>query len=573
MKKFARRRILYRLLFGIVPVTVGALVVSFLFSRYFLDKMVDRYVPDSNIKAAEIVSLKVSGYVNSARGSLSDLSSAIAHEDSPAKKGYLVRQLLLRSPVFKNIYVIGRDGTIIADTSIGSMANRQKVSETATLAFSGKEVISGVVFSDAAMPYVEICAPVTKWRKVVSALCGEVDFISIWEIMDTTKIGKTGYATLISKDGRYLYHPDKAVVLKGQSISRRSLLRMREAVKGSFVYANMDKRDVLAAFSSVEGLDWKAVVNQDSTEVFQFWLSLRRYLLLFLILMTISVSAFVYIFSRRIALPIEELTRATKIISSGDLQHTITVNGHDEIGVLADSFNAMMLELKKKQNILIHSEKLSAIGRFAASLAHEIQNPISGLIGYVYLLKRKQPEEKVFEFANDMEEELIHIQSTLKRLLSLSNQSEIRFEDISLNSAVERCMKLVEHHFSRYKKVAISAELDETLPCVRGDKILLQQATLNLLLNAGEEVVENGRIRISTWHEGDQVFLEVQDDGEGIEENEIELLFEPFFSTKVSSGGTGLGLYVTNEIVKLHNADIKVVSKRGDTRFTLIFNA
>ncbi len=572
MKNVLKSKILYKLLTGIIPVTTIVLLTASFLASYFFNKMLNRYVPDSNIKAADIVALKVSEFINVATASLSSISEPIAMEQSQYKKGLTLKQLIIRSNDFEYLYIIGRDGKEIANTNINGNVKDHYLEEHIKKSLSGLDSVSKIKYSKENIPYLEVCVPLTKWRKVVGVVCGEVDFRTVWRILDETTIGKTGYAVLIMKNGEYLSHPDKRKVLKNEKVPYLIMNRMNRE-KGSFVYADERGKDVLATYSTIKQTGWKVIVRQDASEVFQEWIAMKKYYFISTLLLIAITVVFVYFISRQVTRPIEELTEATRIIGAGDISHIITIDGSDETAILAKSFNKMVKELNLKQKMLIHAEKLSSIGQFAASIGHEIKNPLGGILGYVQLLKSEAQKDRVVEFAQDMEYEVKQIQKITERLSSMTKQKDYLITDMNLNSVVERCVNLLDHHFKRMKKVRMDVELDEKLPDMKGDKSYLQQAIVNILLNAGEAIEENGMITIRTWHDNGRVFLMVEDDGYGISEEDVGMIYEPFFTTKSANEGTGLGLYITKEIITLHNGEMNVESREGvGTKFVITFN-
>jgi signal transduction histidine kinase len=567
-----KKKILYKLLLGIVPVTTVVLLTASMLANYFLNRMLERYVPDSNIKTADIVSLKVSEFINIAEVSLSSVSEIVAIETPAPKINFMLKQLLLRNSNFEYIYFISADGNEIANTNVGTTLSEHRLTDYIQKTLSGSESVSSVYFSKDGIPYLEVCVPVEKWRKVVGALCGEVDFRTVWNILDETSIGKTGHAFLVMNNGMYLSHPDKRKVLKNERMSKKNMTLMKNG-KGSFIYSDSSGRDILAAFSTISHLGWKAVVEQDASEVFQEWLSMKKYIFLSTIFLIIAMVVFVYIVSRQVTKPIEKLTEATRIIGSGDLTHYIEITGHDETAILAGSFNEMVKELNLKQKMLVHTEKLSSLGQFAASIGHEIKNPLAGIFGYVQLLKKETQTEKVIEYAEDMEEELKQIQKITERLSTMARKKDYQIEEMNLNSVVERSISLLEHHFKKVKRIKLNVNLDERLPVMKGDRAYMQQAVVNLFLNASDAISEDGNLGVSTWLENSKIYLSVEDDGTGISEKDMDMIYEPFFTTKAIGQGTGLGLYITKEIVTLHNGIIEVESRKGEgSKFTLVFD-
>lgn len=561
-------KILIKLLFYVIPVSILSLLITTGISNYYMTKIVNSYVPSANIKTAEIVRLKVSDFFNEAKVSLETIGDVLIDERYSNKRQYLLRQTMLKNSFFEYIDMVDVNGTEIANTNVDNSLGMFERTEVLGTVFEGNVSFSDVYLADNEIPTIAICVPCKKWRRVDSAICGKIDFRSIWNLMDSVKLGKTGYSTLVTSEGRYLSHPDKTKVLKQESISNIEISAISNK-EGSYYVKN--DVDVLATFSTVRGNNWKVVVMQDKNEVFADYILMKRYSIIATSLLTILTGILLIIFSRNITKPIEKLKEATERISSGALNCSLDLTSGDEIGALARSFDKMMNDVKKHQKMLVQTEKLSSLGRFSASVAHEIQNPISGLLGYAYLLK-KHTDPKVVEFGMDIEEELNNIQSVIGSLLALSRQTDYEFEDVNLNNVILKSVELLDHHFSRFKKVEIKSELDDAIPKIRGNKILLQQALLNIVLNSGEALNENGVVVISSISYNGKVEIKVSDNGPGIAENDKEKLFEPFFTTKHGTGGTGLGLYITNEIMKLHQGFIEVISHENvGTDFKLTF--
>ena len=177
------------------------------------------------------------------------------------------------------------------------------------------------------------------------------------------------------------------------------------------------------------------------------------------------------------------------------------------------------------------------------------------------------------EYAAEIKDELQRIDRILERLLRLSKQGEYKFEQTDLNALLQKTAKTLQHHFMRVKQTRIELDLAGALPPIQADKNLLQQVFVNLLFNACEAIEEHGRVTVSTSVQDGVVFARVSDNGRGIHDDVRQKIFDPFYSSKTSDKNTGLGLYITQEIINLHNAQIQVDSQlQQGTTFTLQFN-
>ena len=310
-----------------------------------------------------------------------------------------------------------------------------------------------------------------------------------------------------------------------------------------------------------------------------------------LVLLCLVSGWFVFVVVHR---PIQALIRGTKRVATGDLDHRIDVQSKDELGQLAESFNKMTAELseahaeitgwaqqleervdrkteelEKAHRFLLGSEKMAGIGKLAATVAHEVNNPLFGILTYARLCIRdaEKPEldtatrERMVTQLRTIERESRRCGDLIKNLLTYARQAPRKREPNDVNAAAERAMALVRHQM-KLTGIDLIAELDPTLPPVSCDAAQVQQVALILLTNAAEATGEGGSVRISTAfdEDTDEVILTVSDDGGGIPPEVLPSIFDPFFTTKEDKLRTGLGLAVAKSIVEQHGGTIEAQS-------------
>jgi two-component system NtrC family sensor kinase len=230
--------------------------------------------------------------------------------------------------------------------------------------------------------------------------------------------------------------------------------------------------------------------------------------------------------------------------------------------------------LKESQEQLIQAEKLTSLGQLAASIAHEVNNPLSGILTYTQLLEKKiktdnYDKDVALNYLAKMEAELIRSTKLIRNLLDFARQSPPAFRQVKLNEIVNRAFDLTSHS-AQLQHIQVSRELDLSLPSLMADFDQLQQVCTNLILNAIQAMPNGGNMHIRTYVENNQVKLEVQDTGCGISPANMQKLFTPFFTTKREVKGVGLGLAVSYGIIQRHNGKIDVKSKEGEgTTFTI----
>lgn len=283
------------------------------------------------------------------------------------------------------------------------------------------------------------------------------------------------------------------------------------------------------------------------------------------------------VFARRLSKPLEHLTRMAQKVGQGKFDVNVDVNSRDEIGTLSRSFNRMTGELREREvklaganAALIQSEKLAAFGQIGAGIAHEVKNPLAGILGYAQLALRKLDEDSPLRNnLSIIEKETRRCTDIISNLLQFARQEKAEVRPTQINAVVDAALRIVDHQLG-VNNVKITKELATDLPVINANANQLQQAIMNFAINAQQAMGENGGnllLRTRLWANS-AVIVEIEDDGPGIPEDIRAKIFEPFFTTKPAGQGTGLGLSVTYGIVKDHGGDIRIENvKGGGTRF------
>lgn len=220
--------------------------------------------------------------------------------------------------------------------------------------------------------------------------------------------------------------------------------------------------------------------------------------------------------------------------------------------------------IRSLDEVLTRANRLSALGELAASIAHEIKNPLISIQGFAKRIEGSSDADKIREYAGFIEKESQRLSAVLVRLLDFSHMSEPEKERLDLNSIVDDTILFTEHHLTTFKHIDLTLEKEENLPPVHADKIHLQQAFLNIMMNAAQAMPEGGPLIIRTGRRAPgYVWLSVTDKGTGIEPENIERIFDPFFTTKERGDGTGLGLSLTKKLVEANKGIIEVESTKG----------
>lgn len=268
--------------------------------------------------------------------------------------------------------------------------------------------------------------------------------------------------------------------------------------------------------------------------------------------------------------PILNLNRTMKWAGRGDLSVRAPFESSDEVGELADAFNRMMDELeaardreKVQRAQLAHTEKMAAVGTLAAGVAHEVNNPLSGVLACIENLRDHPDDGDMRErYLELIEDGLKRIERTITNLLNFARQRELRPEPTSLNHNLHHVVELIGYQL-RKAGVEVRLDLDPKEALVRADHFQMEQLFLNLMLNAMQAMPEGGELRLRTRTRGGEVTAEVEDTGSGIPEEIRDRIFDPFFTTRDVGEGTGLGLSVSDNIARAHGGTLAVRSWLG----------
>lgn len=330
---------------------------------------------------------------------------------------------------------------------------------------------------------------------------------------------------------------------------------------------------------------------------------LKAVIVVFLTTILLASLVTFFLFRYFISGPVNSLVVGTERIARGDLSHEVKVATNDELGLLADSFNTMVRELQRShaelerysrtledrvaerthdlsdaydklrstEEQLIQSAKLASLGVLAGGVAHEINNPLTGVLGYAQLLLAtidvQDPHRADLE---EIERSAMRCKAIIDNLLRFSRQQKFAFEVVDIDQVIEDTLVLVGNQLQR-NNVRIVKDVAPGTPSIHGNSQQLQQVFINIMHNAFDAMPEGGELTISTRVDNGRVAVSFKDTGTGIPADIIDKIFDPFVTTKPPGKGTGLGLSVSYGIVQKHNGEIRVKSGPGSgSTFTVI---
>ena len=320
-------------------------------------------------------------------------------------------------------------------------------------------------------------------------------------------------------------------------------------------------------------------------------------------MLIVAVLSWLFVW-REVGQPIKALKQGTEHLAHGELGYQIEERSQDEVGGLAHSFNGMSLqlrtaneeivnwartledrveqktkELNRAHDHVLHVEKMASIGKMAAVVAHEVNNPLSGILTYAKLLRKwvgtgtieHEKREEAMECLELIASESRRCGDLIKNLLTLSRTAPMNVQSTDLHAVIDRCLLLVRHQLE-LGGIEVQLNLAKDLPRVPCDPAQIEQVLLILIVNAKDAMPRGGNLWIETRLSNAETAIEIQvrDDGAGIAPEVLSHIFEPFVTTKESGRGVGLGLAISRGIVERHKGRIEVESQLGrGTAFTI----
>ncbi|UCF99352.1 MAG: cache domain-containing protein [Spirochaetaceae bacterium] len=319
------------------------------------------------------------------------------------------------------------------------------------------------------------------------------------------------------------------------------------------------------------------------------YVDIRRNTLLVFVLITaagISIAIVLgYLLSQKVLKPVHQLIDVSRRVSTGDLSPEIGRISASEIGVLQKTFQEMLSSLRERDRSqraeselkLLQSEKQASVGRLAAGVAHEINNPLTGVLTFTHmLLRREDINDEIRADLQTIADSTERVRRIVKGLLDFSRQTKIEAAPTDINVLIEQTLPLVANQ-ALVKGVIFCFDPGKDIPPRTLDRNQVQSVILNIILNAIDATDKGGHINIytrlvTTADHGKAIEVEISDTGCGIPTQNLDKLFDPFFTTKEVGRGTGLGLSVSLGIIERHGGTIRVRSTVGEgSVFTIAF--
>jgi len=419
-----------------------------------------------------------------------------------------------------------------------------------------------------------------------------VDLTYISELISESKLGKTGELFIVNPQGEFVLH-NKLIELLKKEISKVPYFEKSQfEPTNTWVYKDYTGDEVLGSWKWIPNLQCYLIAEQDTREAFyQIDLLVKKAFIIFIVATLVILGISYWVIGRATG-PIKRLSETVATFADGHFGKTFSTRRGDEIGKLITGFNVMAEKLmkaytelegrveasnkelesayqmlKQRQEQLIRSEKMAALGQVSAGIAHEIRNPLTSIKIFIQSLEKEiDLDENQEEDFRIIMKEIDRINENITRFLNFARPEEPLFQVINTSALMKNTVNLLAAKLKN-SGIRLDISLPDDHPPVEGDPKQLAQVFLNLLLNAVEAMPQGGMLTIRSAVKVNpdslQEFLQliIKDTGHGIPEKDRPYLFDPFFTTK--AGGTGLGLSIVYSIIQKHNGRIEVESELG----------
>lgn len=590
------KSIKFKLFLMMLVVFITPLFAFSLYNIYIVKPSVTNSIHNEHVLSVTKISQSINKLVDTIETSLRTIVTTnyqIFDEDNQIERENIMYGTLKSIPYIEEVGLISEDGEILSKVSRRySLSEEDEGVLSADLNLEdlrNNKISMGSPKLDRDHQIIfELTVPAVDYKgEFQGAITGVVNLRQIMKEITATDLLKGSYVMVLDENGNLIGHTDYSQVLRHENV--RGSLGVRKLLESNkdriilnpksndyqtLVYVSYMGEEVLGVYGNVPEINWGIVVEQPIENAYEELNKMSRNFNLYLAIILFIAMLTLIVYGIQIIKPIEELSKGVENIRVGNLDYTIPKYSDDEIGLLIDGFNSMTQDIKsskEKEKLIMMTEKRAAIGTLAAGVAHEINNPMNNLIFYsTDLLDRIEVEDinQLYEdgtlknYLEIIKEQIERSSDITQNLLKFSRDSKVLIEPIDLTKMVREVLKLMDH---KLKKQNISVEFeDEKIgPLALGDDSQMRQVILNIISNSVDAIDKDGTIRIRIFEKLDGVFIEIEDNGEGIDVDNIKYIMDPFFTTKPLGKGTGLGLSISQAIMEKMGGNIYIESEKN----------
>jgi len=585
MKKISNKLISLLASAAIIPMLVYG-IVSIWASR----STAIRTITQGNLRVAKRAAEEIGLYIKNSEDILKSLAENISRADlAEWQKERVIKNYVLNFREFQEIHLTDIKGNIVVSSRPGR-DNTLKgdvggfMDQGIKSALKGNIFKSNVFISPNLIPVMILAIPLYSLNKIEGALVSVINLVSMWNLVDEIKIGKSGYTYVVSSSGVLIAHgrgDEKARVLRHERFDDLEIVKkVLEGKSFSSIYINKSGNEVLGVAMPISETGWAVVIEQPTKEALEAT-RLMTIHLIGLIVLSLLVMVFLGIKgSKKIIEPLRELMKGTRELSKGILNYRVKINTEDEFKELGNAFNSMAGELTELQEEIKRGERSATFGKIAAGLVHDLKHPIKTIENSSKLIEKKfNDPEYLTTFRKVVEREFSNINRFLDDLYNLTHQTKLVVIKLNVANELKEAVESFKDEADK-KNISIDLSIPPQIPKMLGDKFALQRVFKNIISNAIDAISEKGEIKIIASEilkdSGDgarkNVSIAFIDNGCGISSEKLKTLFTEYTTTKRK--GLGLGLAISKKTVDELGGSIEVESKEGiGTTFTVTLPA
>ncbi len=399
-------------------------------------------------------------------------------------------------------------------------------------------------------------------------------FAKLKDRLNAKQVGQTGYIYCMDRKGTLMIHPEaegENIYASKDSNGTPFIEQMCKQREGWIRYpwqnpGEKQPRRKIVRYLYYQPWDWIVAVGSYEDEFYREANLIKGRILGSLGAISIVVATLailmVFLAAKVLSDPIRHMTTVVRDIKRGQFHRQMEITSRDELGELASTFNRMTSNLQRNRELeasLAQQGKMASLGVLSSGVAHEINNPLGVILGYAgYLENKLDPEDPNRHFIHEIKRESKRCKKIVQDLLNYARTPRPEFAETDLNRLLDQIVSFAANHTDMHG-VQIVKNLIGDLPPLSIDGDQIRQVAINLILNAGAAMANGGQLTISTSREEGDAIMTFSDTGSGIDEADLERIFEPFYTTK--DRGTGLGLAITRQIIEQHHGSIQMTSR------------
>lgn len=388
------------------------------------------------------------------------------------------------------------------------------------------------------------------------------------------RVGQTGYIYCMDLQGTLTIHPEaegENIYTAKDSNGTPFIEQMCKQREGWIHYpwqnpGETQSRRKIVRYLYYQPWNWIVAVGSYEGEFYQEANLIKGRIIgsLGTIAIVVGVLSILMVFlaAKVLSDPIRHMTTVIRDIKRGKFHRQMEITSRDELGELAATFNRMTSSLQRNRELeanLAQQGKMASLGVLSSGVAHEINNPLGVILGYAgYLENKLDPEDPNYHIIHEIKRESKRCKKIVQDLLNYARTPQPEFAETDLDQLLDQIISFAANHTDMHG-VQIVKKFTDDLPSLSIDGDQIRQVAINLILNAGAAMTDGGQLTISTSREENDAIITFVDTGSGIDEADLERIFEPFYTTK--DRGTGLGLAITKQIVEQHHGSIQMTSR------------